>query len=480
MNESYSDFPQATEKPEKPPLSWRDGAIPLAAAALATLWYAVFGLDTLLTANYLPGLGVTAIVFAHFAAVFVFRRHDAPPDRAGLWLMAAALVLAMCMALYGAWPIVLINCFVILCLSAAATFRLSGHSRARWDSLACVGETIKLTLRALTRHIPRVFEAIGLAAKRKEHRLSGLWLGLLLAVPLLALVIALLSSADAVFGELFRIAFRSLAALELGTAARSIGRTLFLALFLASGFHFLARPAEERAPIERPERKRDALPFLAAAVMLDGVYILFIVIQIAYLFGGAQSAAMAGGWAEYARSGFFELVGVTVINLLFCLISSGSGRTGTKGGKLLFWADMLLLAANSVILVSAVWRMGLYIRAFGLSLLRLMTLWAMLFIAVLTVAAAVRLTKPRFRFGRVFIGFGLAAWCLFCLCNPAGLVARYNISAYTSGHLADLDLPYLEQFYPDTQNALEAYLGRDISDGQPTPTWSEWRLSFLF
>lgn len=478
MNESYSTFSGDTQ--EKPPLSWRDWAIPLSAVALAALWYAVFGLDALVTANYAPGLGVTATVFAHFAAVFVFRRHDAPPERAGLWLMAAALVLAVCMALYSAWPIVLINCFVILCVSAAATFRLAGHCRQPWDSLAGVGETINLTFRALTKQLTRIFEAIGLAFRRREHRLTGLWLGLLFAIPLLALVIALLSAADEVFGELFRIAFRSLAVLDLGTAARHGARTLFLALFLASGFHFLARPTEEKSTAEYTERKRDALPFLAAAILLDAVYILFIIIQIAYLFGGAQSAAMAGGWAEYARSGFFELVGVTVINLLFCLISSGSGRTGTRGGKLLFWADMLLLAANSVILVSAVWRMGLYIRAFGLSLLRLMTLWAMLFIAVLTVAAAVRLTKPRFRFGRVFIGFGLAAWCLFCLCNPAGLVARYNIRAYTSGHLADLDLPYLEQFYPDTQNALERYLERDLSDGHSAPSWSEWRLGFLF
>lgn len=480
MNEPYSTFSENTQKTEKPPLTWRDWAVPLAAVLLAALWYAVFGLDVLVVADYVPGLGATAVVFAHFAAVLILRRHDAPLDRAGLWLMAAALVLAVCMALYAAWPIVLLNCFVILGVSAAATFRLAGHSRQSWDSLAGVGETISLTLRALTGQLGRVFEALGLAVRRKEHRLTGLWLGLLCALPLLALVIVLLSSADAVFGELFRIAFRSLAELDLTTVLWRAARTLFLALFLASALHYLARPAEEKPIAEHTERQINALPFLASAMLLDAVHLLFIVIQIAYLFGGAESAAMAGGWAQYARSGFFELVGVAAINLLFCLVSSGGGRTRAKGGKVLLWADGLLLALTAVILVSAAWRMGLYIRAFGLSLLRLMTLWAMLFIAVLTVAAAVRLIRPRFRFGRVFFGFGLAAWCLFCLCNPAGLAARYNINAYSSGHLDDLDLPYLEQFYPDTKNALETYLGRDLSDTHSTPTWSEWRSGFLF
>ncbi len=464
---------------ETPPPGWRDIAAPLAALVLAALWFSVFGLDRLLTYNYMPGVGVTAIVFLHFAAVLLLRRHDAPPDRAGLWLMAAALTLAVCVGLYAAWLTALINCALLFCVSAAATFRLSGHSRLPWDSGRAICETASLTARALTRYLGRVFKAIGLAAGRRDGQGGGLLLGILLAVPLLALVLVLLSSADAVFGGLFAGLFDAVKRLDF--SLWHILRVLLLALFLSSALFFLGQAPEARPTHERTAKAPNALPFLVAVLLLDGVYLVFIVIQIAYLFGGAESAAMAGGWAEYARSGFFQLVAVAAINLLLCLISSGGGRLSAKGGRALFRGDALLLAASAVILASAAWRMGLYIRAFGLSLLRLMTLWVMLFIAVLLVTAAVRLLRPSTRFGRVFIGFGLAAWCLFCLADPAGLVAGWNVRAYESGRLSELDSAYLEELYPDARAA------RDDTDADAWPVWShpapslaEWHISFLF
>ena len=128
--------------------------------------------------------------------------------------------------------------------------------------------------------------------------------------------------------------------------------------------------------------------------------------------------------------------------------------------------------------------MGLYVRAFGLSLLRLITLWVMLFIAVLLVTAAVRLLRPGTRFGRVFIGFGLTAWCLFCLANPAALAARWNVRAYSEGRLAELDTAYLEELYPDARaarGALDADRQAEWPDGShPAPSWAEWHVSFLF
>lgn len=475
MNESFPSHLPPIQS-EKPPLSWRDWAGPLAALGLAALWFSVFGLESLILGRYAPGLGATVYVFAHFAAVFVFRWRGTQLDRAGLWLMAAALTIAVSMSLYAAWPVMLANCFVLLPVSAAASFRLSGHSAFVWDDARSIGETIHLTWSALTSRLGRVFEAIGLATKQRD-KAHGFWLGLLLALPLLAVVVALLSSADAVFGGLFDSLFRALERLNLATAIRHIIRTVALALFLASALAYLGQKRPAAASTARVAKPPNALPYLAGAFLLDGVYLLFVVIQIAYLFGGSESAAMAGGWAEYARSGFFQLVCVAAVNLLFCLLGSGGGRLTAKGGHILRCADTLMLALSCVILASAAWRMALYIRAFGLSLLRLMTLWAMVFIAVLLVTALVRLWRTETRFFRIFLGFGLAAWCLFCLCNPAGLVARYNLAMPSENQ--PTDIAYLERFYPDTKRALAAY-GYEMQFDQPAPTWSEWRLGFVF
>ena len=58
---------------------------------------------------------------------------------------------------------------------------------------------------------------------------------------------------------------------------------------------------------------------------------MFVFIQIKYLFGGQASIAAQGfTYAEYARSGFFELLAVAVI--AFVLLQATEKYT-TKGGN---------------------------------------------------------------------------------------------------------------------------------------------------
>ena len=46
------------------------------------------------------------------------------------------------------------------------------------------------------------------------------------------------------------------------------------------------------------------------------LYLLFLAVQSAGLFGGPEYLARRGiSYAEWARSGFFQMVGVTVVNL---------------------------------------------------------------------------------------------------------------------------------------------------------------------
>ena len=228
MDEKTIQNPDTPQTRETLPLSWRDWAGPLAALVMAALWFSVFGLGHLAGYNYMPGVSVTVLVAVHFAAVLLFRRRGRPLDRAGLGLMAAALVLAVCVGLYAAWLTALVNYGLIFFVSAAATFRLSGHSRLAWDDDRAFFETLSLTFRALTRYPGRVFTAAGLAFRKPDRRGGGLWLGVLIAVPLLALVLALLASADEVFGGLFAGLRRELArldpALSLYRAARTLTR----------------------------------------------------------------------------------------------------------------------------------------------------------------------------------------------------------------------------------------------------------------
>lgn len=436
--------------PEPP--GWRDWAAPLLALGLGWLFIDVFSLTTMFDSRYGPGIGVTVFVFAFFAAVLLILREKAVYQAPGPLLMAAALALSLSCGIHAHLGMTVANCFIILAVSAAAVFQLSGHSAHSWRDVRLVPETLRLSCRALFSRLSRPLQALQLLKKDKNSGLGPLFLGLLIAVPVLAIVLPLLISADAVFGELFHRLARHLSALSLGESLWKLCRILIVSLFLCSGLHFIHSPIPEISGKSQEERHPSALPCLAVTLLLDVVYLLFVAIQFSHLFGGREAAAMAGGWAEYARTGFFQLVAVALINLCVCLLPAGEARFASRGGKLLRIADTVMIALSFVILVSAWWRMQLYIRAFGLSILRLITLWGMIVIAVLLLAAAYKLFRPGFRFFQVLLAFALSTWCLFSLLGPARMAANYNVNAYLAGRLESVDVSYLNS--PDALPAL--------------------------
>lgn len=478
--------------PEPPaPVTWRDIAAPFLALALSVLFWQTFSFGTV-AAGYGPGLGVTVFVLAYFAVAALMLGKRLRPRVGGILLAAAAVILSVCCALYAHPGIMILNCFIILVTAAMATFSFSDQLTRCGFTLPALPEAFVLSVRALFTRIDRPFRLL----RRGKGNGRAVWrivLTVLGSLVVLAVVLALLATADMVFGSFFTGIGKWFERQEPFEVIWRIMRTVGLAVFICSGLFFIRegrRPAAET--VERPARERHTLPFLLPAVLLDIVYVLFCAVQLRYLFGGAEAAAMAGGWAEYARTGFFQLVAVACIDLALCVIGARWERFSAKGGLVLRIADGLLLVLTAVILLSAARRMQLYIGAFGMSLLRLLTLWGMLVIAVGILAAAWKLIRPDFVFWRVFSGFALGTWCLLCLMNPAGLAANYNVDAYLDGRLPEVDVWYLENLTPDAAPALQRLVDEsDAYDGEAGDTllrltkelhgdlpWSVWKLSF--
>ena len=454
MNEStYSTVPRPAPEPDRP-LTWHDAAAPALALFLSILYWNIFDLETMFDA--LPGLGIPVFAAAFFAAALVItgKRFTAESG----FLMGAGLLLAVSCALYAHAGLTILNCFAILLLSAMATFSLSGQSRYGVLNLRAIPETVRLSFLALFTRIDRPFRAAKQCSRRDTGTLLRIAATVLGTAVLLAIVLALLASADMVFGSFFDGIAERLREFSFGTILWHIVRAVVLALLFASGLCFLRDPAPPVREKSRSAAERRALPFLIPVLALDAVYAVFCVIQLRYLFGGAEAAAMAGGWAEYARAGFFQLVAVAVIDLALCLFGTDEARFAGKGGAALRVADAVLLLLTAVILVSAWYRMHLYIAAFGLSVLRLMTLWGMLVIALGLLIAGWKLFRPSFGFWRVFSAAAVVSWTLLNLAGPAKQVANYNVDAYLDGRLPQADVDYLWELGCDARPAVERLL----------------------
>jgi hypothetical protein len=444
----------SSEEPAPKPsvrLTPRDWLALACALGLALLWIQAFSLDHLAENGNLPGLGAAIFVAAIYAAVLLYLGREAKWNVWNICLVSGVGLLTLACFIYGDRYVRLINFLLILCGSAPAFFSLSGSAGNPLRKIRVLPETIGLTFRALFGNWDKPFRAAAGLGGGEKKTFFGILVGLLTGLPLLALVIYLLSEADAVFGGLFGALADWLVHIDAPRALWHIARAVLYTLAFFSALYFLRHTPERKAKSRAEPSAPPAAPFATVLCLLNAVYLVFVVIQFAFLFGGAETAAMKGGFAEYARSGFFQLVAVSAINLAAALVTAVWG-----GGKALLRAlSFLLLALTCVILFSAFWRMQLYISVYGMSLLRAMTLWAMAFIAVCLALAAVKVRRPAFRFWPFFAAVGLAGWIVFNFVNIDARIADYNVDAYLNGRLAEVDILYLSSLSPDVLPALE-------------------------
>jgi hypothetical protein len=175
--------------------------------------------------------------------------------------------------------------------------------------------------------------------------------------------------------------------------------------------------------------------------LLDALFLLFVAVQVGYLFGGegvvARDAAFT--YAEYARRGFFELAAVTALALPILLSAHWLLRPGSPAARRLFrLLAGLLVGLLFAVVVSALQRMRLYTAEYGLTELRLYVTAFVLWIStVLLVFVFTVLVGGGRRFAAGALLSGLVAVLLLNAANPDALIARNNIARFESGERFD-------------------------------------------
>ena len=297
---------------------------------------------------------------------------------------------------------------------------------------------------------------------RRSQRLAEVGRGLAIAGPLLVVFGGLFVAADAVFEELVR----GLAPADVGTP---LGHVLVSALWawLAIGVlrRLLLPRDDEPAPFAEPGARRVTVGSLELGVALglvDLLFLAFVLVQLRYLFGGAERVESQTGltYAEYARQGFFELVVVAALVLPVLLVADWALRRDARRRTIVVRAlAALLIVLVFVVMASALQRMRLYQRAYGLTELRVYATAFMLWLAVVvawTGVTVLRGRRERFAFGALVTGF-VAVLALNVL-NPDALIARTNVERARTG--AEIDFRYLGGLSDDAVPTLVAALPR--------------------
>jgi len=282
--------------------------------------------------------------------------------------------------------------------------------------------------------------------------------GIVLALPFLVIFGALFASADLAFKQLIDSIFRFTLPDELVGHLIFIIGTCAVALGL---FAYLFNVPPEKKGIEKESvtaentalnRNIEVKVFLW---LIAGLFAVFLVFQVAYLFGGAINVSQgAFTYAEYARKGFWELLVVAFLSLLILLIMDRYTKSSFARTRWFTLPSLVLSAEVFIIIVSAFKRLMLYQSAYGLTTLRLYVSGFIIFLGIIFIILAIKLWREKedsfFAFGALLSMIGFLV--VFNLLNPDVFIAKQNIKRFNES--GKVDVAYLGSLSADALPAL--------------------------
>jgi two-component system sensor histidine kinase BaeS len=426
----------------------------------------------LLAAVVLPyrdtGLGTAALLLAAGGVVLGFSVHRRSPFTLACAGLCASLALTVVVR-DADW-------IVLLCLFAGGAVCMAGVVDGRTlPAFVLAGIAWPLSgLRGLP-WLGRSLRAVsGFSAGAAALR-TVVW-------SLLALLVfgLLFASADAVFAEW---AGAVVPDLDLESfVLRAFVTVAVGGMVLAAAYLALTPPrVDTGGGAARPVAHR--YEWLAPVLLVDAVFVLFLVAQATVIFGGHDYLERTTGltYAEYVHQGFGQLTVATALTLL--VVWAAARKAPRATGADLAWlrgALGLLCALTLVVVVSALYRMHVYQEAYGFTRLRLLVDvfegWlGLLVLAVMGAGVTLRAAwLPR---AALLSGAGLLLG--LAAVNPDAWIAEHNLDRYAEtgkvdwhylSGLSDDAVPVLADLTED--DARCALGGREEADDD----WLAWNL----
>lgn len=448
----------------------------------ATLAYALFYVICL----YDNGSGITFPLFTAGTIVYFIlcmRKFDVTVKKYSIFYIVCIELLGLSTCLTDSWVIIFLNKLAIFFL--IIVFLLHNfYENKHWNFLDHIKAYLLVTIVPII-YIGKPFLHFAEYKKNKvinpENKIKSkvvyVILGIIFSIPLVVIVLLLLSSADAVFKNVFKEMFEDVNFITL-TGDGILSCILFVVVFFCVYMLICFLGIYKVNDVKKESKGGEPLIAITVCTILSFIYLIFCGIQVVYLFigSGAQFALPNEmTYAEYAREGFFQLLFVCLLNLVLVLV----GIYFFKESKILKVLLSIITACTYIMIASSAMRMLLYIQYKYLTFLRLFVLWALLVIALVMIGVMITIFKKNFNF---FKYSTLVVICLYLVLSFARVdyfVAKVNIDnmkeetqyGYFEGAPLYEDYSYL--FYDLSYDAAPAILSyEDESDYEDYGTYN--------
>lgn len=285
--------------------------------------------------------------------------------------------------------------------------------------------------------------------------------GIAAAMLFFLIVLPLLISSDRIFEEVFYSVFRHVdlkelfRRIDLGNVAGIFFTFFFVTVmfyaFFAGMFRMNLGGREERISWNVSQ-----VTGITFAAIIAVVYVMYSVIQILFLFLKLDGGLPEGmTYSQYAHQGFWQLLAVSIINFTAVLICM-QVFLATKGLKSLLCVISL---CTCVMILSAGYRMVLYVREYNLTFLRVLVLWFLGVLMLIFFGVIYSIFRQEFRLFRYITLVVSVCYIAFSLIHTDRVIAEYNIA--NTEKMNENDLNYL--MYGLSKDAAPALAKIDVA-----------------
>jgi len=415
---------------------------------------------------YGKGLGVSVVIFTISLLIYLvgtLYKLEKIENKKALILIVPIMLLSLTYSIFSNYMFSFLNVFAILLLTALMSYLL-----IKKDGLQNITGVIGKLFRVVFGPLEYIKEPINYIKTKlkwmkksdeedKDNAKNSILKGVLISLPIVMIVTMLLSSADEIFANVFGdfIYFFT------DNISLHIMRCIFIFLafiYFASYIYNLVETDSGVNAEEGVAKKRDVNNYIILTIItiLNVIYLLFSVIQFSYLFTQI-GVAKDFDYATYARSGFFELVFVSVINLILIIISTMNRKSETR--RLDIYKKVmntLLCTFNMILLVSSWYRMYLYEATYGYTTLRLLVYIGIVTEAILLIITIGYIFKEKINLFKCYLVVIICMYVIINYINMDYIIAKRNIDRYFMGE--DIDYVYLRYLSPDASRELRRLL----------------------
>lgn len=272
----------------------------------------------------------------------------------------------------------------------------------------------------------------------KSKKIHKYLKSIFITIIVLTIIISLLATSDQIFGSMFNNLFsfvNNINNIILQDWFFKLIYMFIIFLLLLGLFYSIKNIKIKNSNFKVP--KSDNLTIKMILISLNIIYLIFCIIQIKSLFFRSLPANYV--YSTYARRGFFQLLFVSIINIILILYI----KSNIRENKTINILNLLMIIFNYIIIFSSIYRMYLYEQAFGYTYLRLAVYCFLVYEIIILIPTIFYVFDKRIDLLNTYFIIFIIWYVTINYMNFDYIIAYNNVERYLNNRNSEIDVSYL-------------------------------------